>query len=65
VVIVGREIEHTEIPVVPSRSVERNEHRALAPSALLERMVEEPQKAMSDHIELERRTSTGHSREWT
>lgn len=45
-VIAAREIEHTEVPIVLGRSVERSEHRSLAPSALLERMVEEPQKAI-------------------
>lgn len=45
-VIAAREIEHSEVPVVLGRSVERSEHRNLAPSALLERMVEEPQKAI-------------------
>jgi len=46
VVIAAREIEHTEAPIVLGRSVERSEHRALAPPALLERVVEEPQKAI-------------------
>jgi DNA modification methylase len=46
VVIAARQIEHTEVPVVLGRSVERGKHRTLAPSALLERVVEEPQKAI-------------------
>jgi len=46
VVIAVREIEHTGIPVVLGRSVERSKHRSLAPPPLFERMVEEPQKTI-------------------
>ena len=45
-VIAAREIEHTEVPVVLGRSVERSRHPSLAPTALLDRVVEEPQKAI-------------------
>jgi DNA modification methylase len=46
VVIAARDIEHAESSVVLGRSVERSKHRVLAPTALLERLVEEPQKAI-------------------
>lgn len=45
-VVVAREIEPIEPPVVLGRSVERKEHRKLAPSALLEWLEREPQKAI-------------------
>ena len=45
-VIAAREIKHTEVPVVLGRSVERSRHASLAPTALLDRVVEEPQKAI-------------------
>ena len=40
------EPDHPEVPVVLGRSIERSEHRMLAPSDLLQRIIEEPQKAV-------------------
>jgi len=46
VVVTATEIQHTDVPVVLGRSVERSKHRVLAPPALLKRVVDEPQKAI-------------------
>lgn len=45
-VVVAREVESIEPPLVIGRSVERSEHRNLAPPALLEQLENEPQKAI-------------------
>lgn len=45
-VLAATNAEHTEVPVVLGRSVERSEQRLLAPPALLQRVLEEPQKAI-------------------
>ena len=45
-VVTATEIQHTDVPVVLGRSVERSKHRVLAPPALLKRVVDEPQKAI-------------------
>lgn len=45
-VLAATNAEHTEAPVVLGRPVERSEQRLLAPPALLQRVLEEPQKAI-------------------
>ena len=45
-VLAETNVEHTVVPLVLGRRVERGEHRSLVPAALLQRIVEEPRKAI-------------------